>query len=47
MLPAFAATRFNNTPEHNFDQLELEQNQSSLRKGMLQTTQPFPVIGCK
>lgn len=45
MLPVFAATGINNTPEHNFDQLE--QNQSSLRKGMLQTTQPLPVIGRK
>lgn len=46
MIHAFVVAGIN-TPWQNFDRLELEQNHTSQRKGMLQTTQPLPVIDCK
>lgn len=46
MLPMFVVARIN-TPRQNFDQLELEQNHTSQRKGMLQITRLLPVIDCK
>lgn len=46
MIHTFVVARIN-VPWQDFDQLELEQNHTSQRKVMLQTTQPLPVIGCK
>lgn len=46
MICTFVVARIN-IPWQGSDQLELEQNHTSQRKVMLQTTQPLPVIGCK
>lgn len=46
MIHTFVVARIN-IPWQDCDQLELEQNHTSQRKVMLQTTQPLPVIGCK